>query len=116
MNTYNSYTDSLRREIVGLVATGQFTKEQARRHYGIKGHSTIMNWIRKFEGRQPEVTMTKDYKKSDKATLIKRIRELERKFEDEQLRSEGLSKMIDIAEEQLNIPIRKKSTTKRSRR
>ena len=56
-----------------------------------------------------------DYKKSDKETLIKRIKELERKLEDEQIRSEGLSKMIDIAEDQLKISIRKKSVTKQSR-
>jgi cell division septum initiation protein DivIVA len=56
-----------------------------------------------------------DYKKSDKEALIKRIKELERKLEDEQIRSEGLSKMIDIAEEQLKITIRKKSSTKQSK-
>jgi hypothetical protein len=57
-----------------------------------------------------------DYAKSDKAFLIKRIKELERQLEDEQIRSLGLSKMIDIAEEQLKISIRKKSTTKQSKR
>jgi translation initiation factor 2B subunit (eIF-2B alpha/beta/delta family) len=57
-----------------------------------------------------------DYKKSDKDELIKRIRELERQLEDEQMRSFGLSKMIDIAEDQLKISIRKKSATKQSKR
>lgn len=44
--------------------------------------------------------------------LEKRIKELERLLEDEQLRSEGYSRMIDYAERELNIPIRKKSDTK----
>jgi hypothetical protein len=56
-----------------------------------------------------------DYKKSDKDALIRRIMELERQLKDEHIRSEGLSKMIDIAEEQLKVTIRKKSSTKQSR-
>jgi transposase len=41
-----------------------------------------------------------------------RIKELERLLEDEQLRSEMYKRMIEIAERDLNIPIRKKSDTK----
>lgn len=41
-----------------------------------------------------------------------RIKELERQLEDEQLRSEMYKRMIEIAERDLNIPIRKKSDTK----
>ncbi|OYZ29813.1 MAG: hypothetical protein B7Y24_14455 [Sphingobacteriales bacterium 16-39-50] len=49
---------------------------------------------------------------SSEATLLARIKQLERQLEDEQLRSEAYNKMIDIAERELNIPIRKKSNTK----
>jgi len=41
-----------------------------------------------------------------------RIRELERLLEDEQLRSEAYRRMIEIAEKDLNIPIRKKPDIK----
>ncbi|HTK22446.1 MAG TPA: hypothetical protein VL442_23170 [Mucilaginibacter sp.] len=41
-------------------------------------------------------------------SLEKRVKELERLLEDEQLRSEAYKRMIDIAEQELNIPIRKK--------
>ena len=44
--------------------------------------------------------------------LQARIKELERRLEDEQLRSEGYSRIIDIAEKEYNIPIRKKPNTK----
>jgi len=50
------------------------------------------------------------------ATLLTRIKELECQLEDEQLRSEAYNRMIDIAERNLNIPIRKKSNTKQSLR
>lgn len=41
-----------------------------------------------------------------------RIKELERLLEDEQLRSEAYSRMIDIAEKEFQVPIRKKPSTK----
>jgi len=44
--------------------------------------------------------------------LEARIKELERLLEDEQLRSEAFSRIIDIAEREYNIPVRKKPNTK----
>jgi transposase-like protein len=44
--------------------------------------------------------------------LEKRIKELERLLEDEQLRSEAYERIIDIAEKEFHIPIRKKPNTK----
>ena len=41
MITYNSYNDSLRREIVGLVASGQLTREHARRQDGLLDYLNI---------------------------------------------------------------------------
>lgn len=108
------YEESLKREVVFLVQSGQLSKEEARRKYGIKGHSIILKWICKFEGSDPRYQILMDYSKSDKKELIKRIRELERQLEDEKIRSYGYSRMIDIAEEQLKIPIRKKPDTKQS--
>jgi transposase len=43
-----------------------------------------------------------------------RIKELERAFSIEKMRSESLAKMIEIAERELKIDIRKKSGTKQS--
>jgi transposase len=109
------YSDSLKREIIREVKTGFLSKIEARRKYDIPGSSTIIGWIRKFDDERSNNRQIMDYKQSDKEALIKRIKELERKLEDEQIRSEGLSKMIDIAEDQLKISIRKKSATKQSR-
>ena len=109
------YSESFKKEVVREVKAGFLSKAEAMRKYDIPGSSTIIGWIRKFDGKTTDYRRIMDYKKSDKEALIKRIRELERKLEDEQIRSEGLSKMIDIAEEQLKITIRKKSATKQSR-
>lgn len=44
--------------------------------------------------------------------LHKRIKELENQLENAQLKAEGYELMIEIAEKELKIPIRKKSDTK----
>jgi len=115
MKGNKSYSESLKREVVRELKLGNISKEEARRKYDIKGHSALLKWIRNFDGKPTDYHKFMDYKKSDQEALIKRIKELERQLEDEQIRAEGLSKMIDIAEEQLKITIRKKSTTKQSR-
>lgn len=116
MRRYKLYEESLKRQVVREVQQGLISKEEAKRKYSIPGHGTVLNWIRKFEEQDPTKNRSMDYKNSDKEELIKRIKQLELELEDEQLRAEGYSKMIDIAEEQLNITIRKKSTTKQSKR
>ena len=116
MTGFNFYSETFKREVVFMVQSGQISKEDARRRYGIKGHSTILKWIRKFEGSDPDFQSYMDYNKSDKKELIKRIKELERQLEDEQIRSFGYSKMIDIAEERLKVSIRKKPGTKQSKK
>ena len=44
--------------------------------------------------------------------LKERLRQAEKRAEMEELRAKAYSKMIDVAEETFNIPIRKKSGTK----
>ena len=49
---------------------------------------------------------------SEQAALLEKIKLLELKLEEEKLRSEMYSRMVEIAEKDLNIPIRKKYNTK----
>lgn len=113
MKGNKSYSESLKREVVRAIQLGLLSKEEARKKYGIRGHSAILKWIRTFE-EQGSLTKRNymDYKNTSKDALINRIKELERQLEDEKIRAEGYSKMIDIAEEQLKISIRKKHITK----
>jgi len=107
-------TDTFKRMVVKEVLNGHLSKAEAKRKYGLKGSSQVINWIRKFG--DDKINESMDYSKSDKESLLKRIKELERQLEDEQIRSYGYSKMIDIAEDQLNISIRKKPGTKQSKK
>lgn len=102
--------------VVKEVLDGHLSKAEATRKYGLKSSAQIHDWIRNFEEQSSHFPTPMDYDKLDKKDLIKRIKELERKLEDEEIRSFGYSKMIDIAEEQLKVPIRKKPDTKRSKK
>lgn len=120
-----AFSESFKQSVIDQVSSGLISKEEARRRYGIKSKSGILLWQRNFEkyGRcslnlpvdtvllKPKKTSTTNPDSSE-ATLLVRIKQLERQLEDEQLRSEAYNKMIDIAERELNIPIRKKSNTK----
>ena len=111
-----SYSENFKRKVVAEVLSGQISKEEARRRYHIAGHCTVLKWIRKFEKQEHCLRPMKSNSHRSKEALLKRIKELERQVEDEKLRSEAFSLMIDIAEQELDIEIRKKPGTKQSKR
>jgi hypothetical protein len=57
--------------------------------------------------------MSKEAVKTDREKLLElKVRQLEKDLEFERLRTHALDKMIDIAERDLNIEIRKKAGTR----
>ena len=116
-----AFSDEFKLQVIGEVLNGGLSKETARKKYGIKQKSAILNWMRTFGlsgHKQPPAYFErmKEDQKSDKEALLKRIQDLERKLEDAELLAFGYSRMIDIAERDLNISIRKKQSTKRSKK
>jgi len=107
------YSDEFKMKVIQEVLSGKYTKEEARKVYQIGGKSAILYWIRKFgEGykyHKPEQNYSDNIdimKELSKEEL--RIRELEKALEKERLRGDLNEKIIEIAEEQFNIEIRKK--------
>ena len=125
-NPSKRYSVELKRQICEEVIQSQMTVEQARRHYCILGHSNIYRWLHNFGYQLPtsKAIMPKSKKSTklsngldqinDPEILKARIAELEKALSHANLRAKGLDTMINIAEEELKIPIRKKSSTKRS--
>lgn len=69
--------------------------------------------MRKFEvSGTPEKLQMEEKDNQSPAELQKKVKQLERALEDEQLKAEAYRHMIDIAEQQLNINFRKKPDTK----
>lgn len=108
------------------LATG-CTKMFLLRKYNIQFKSAIQTWMRvlgyndpnkqsqKFKFGKiifPPLPKQKKNTSSNSADLQKKIHELERQLEDERLRSEAYARIIERAEKELKIPIRKKPDTK----
>lgn len=115
---FTLYSEEFKKKVVNEVLSGDICKEEARRRYGIKGNSAILNWIRKFDSNNQIYTMKRKIKEQPKDTVLlnaenKRLRE---ELELERLRVLSLNVMIDLAEEQFKVPIRKKSGAKQSKK
>lgn len=109
------FSEKFKQKVAQEVLLGKLTKESARRVYGIKGNSAILNWIRNSETSKGTSTVIDVNLNPMTPQEHERFEELKRKIAvlEEQLSNEthraGLYKtMIELAEEQLNIPIRKK--------
>lgn len=112
----NVLPDELKFEVVQEYLSGGFTQQELMDRYNIRGKQCINNWIRKFGGCNPtpKRQMTKESKQANKENLLElKIKRLEEDLKREQLRTKALSTMIDIAERELKVDIRKKSGAKR---
>lgn len=108
------FSEDQKLRIIQEVLSGRISKERARHKYDIKGHSAILNWMRSF-GISSLKTI-EQLKASKKEKLVDaRIKELEEALKTSELKAEAYSKMIDIAEQEFKIKIRKKSHTKQSK-
>jgi transposase len=104
------------------LATG-CTKIFLLRKYNIQFKSAIQTWMRVLgysdsngpvqKLRFGEIILTSLPKKANNGTALQnKINELQRQLEEEKLRSEAYARIIDKAEKELKIPIRKKFATR----
>jgi len=120
-----------REEMIKEYLSGNYSKVEIWKKYTGQSteHGKMLKWMRMlgycdrienpikrylpsgFIRQEHPVLATKD-NPQDPRDLQKRIKELERQLENAQLKAEGYELMIEIAEKELKIPIRKKSDTK----
>lgn len=110
------YTDADKLELLTLFHNSGMSKRKFSDKYGL-GHCTLSEWIANFTSSNvttdTDNIMSKNPKKSyQELELEAEIRRLKEALETEKLRSLAFNTMIDIAEEQFNIPIRKKAGAK----
>lgn len=108
------YSDSFKLGVVTRVVNGELTKEQARMDFGIGGNSSILEWMKKYgyyTDPPTQPAMAKSQEKTGPEDLKKKVRQLEKQLHNERIRSEFYKTMIDVAERELGISIRKKSGT-----
>ncbi len=103
--------EELKLRVVRGIITRAYTVEQASTQYNVTKGS-IKKWIEKYSSQLADINEELVPKKQDKSPIDQnRIRQLERALEDANLKIIGLETMINIAEKQLDIQIRKKPGT-----
>jgi len=115
------YSEEFKWKVVREVLSGTLTKEEARRVYSIKGNCTVLYWMRAFSG-------VKDYrnagivnedlidmaKSSKQRETEKEIARLKQELKAERLRADLWQKVVEVAEEELGVDIRKKFGARQS--
>ena len=109
--TQKDYSMSFKLSVVQEYETSQISKEALKRKYGIQGDSTIRRWIDKYGNFDISNKSDKPMEKSkDQELLELRQKELEQK----DMKAEFFDMMIDIAEKEYHIDIRKNSFPEQS--
>jgi transposase len=109
------YSEAFKRKVVSEVENGALSREAARRKYGIGGGSTVDRWCRKygnFERLGVKLTVQSSKERDETKVLKERVRQLEAALADEKLKSMALETLIEVAERELKVPIRKKPGAK----
>jgi transposase len=119
------YPEKFKRQVVEEYLGGGCTKMYLIRKYGIKTKSGIQRWMKSlgYVSEETEVFRNPKFESAtfkympskptcsnndDLKMLQKRIAELERQLQDEKLRSEAYQRIIEKAEKEMHIQIRKK--------
>ena len=120
------YSEAFRRKVIEEYLTSNVSKMFLLRKYGIKMKSGIQRWMKLYgyeDHKQPVMIKFSAVRshalirkmntgKASKKQLEEKIRELERQLEDEKLRAEAYERIIEKAEKDLKVPIRKKPSTR----
>ena len=124
---YNTYSEELKKQAAYKVLSGELRKSEALRAYGICSPTTLDNWIERYGHgiltEHKELLSQMGRRKPNTNTAVKgEIPELEglrrelveanKRRRAAELRAEAYSLMIDLAEKELKVAIRKKSATK----
>ena len=113
------FTEAFKLHVVGEVESGRKSQTEVKRRYGILGHSTILKWIRKYgklptHGSRRKGSKRMEEKEIELLRLENEIKELKRELENARFKNVVLETLVDVAERELGIPIRKKYGAKRS--
>ena len=120
-NLYKKLSHQVKRSIVRAVESKRLSIKEAQMTYSIRSASTIRKWMRQFQQENAELAVVNDSemkkKKPAKGSSTDNnqdIKALQKALEDAQLKVAALNTLIDVAEEQLKINIRKKPGAKQS--
>ena len=132
----SAFSESEKHQIIEEFLNSGCTKQQIWKKYTGQSeeHGELLGWMRKLgyatspKIRRSNIAQTpplmagrkkagnQDYEDFEALQLKKRIADLEVQLKEAQMKAIAFSTMVDIAEKEFNIPIRKKYNTKPSKK
>lgn len=122
--TQRDYTLAFKLQVVQELESGQIGIKAAQRKYGIQGDATVKTWLNKYGNLDWENKTHLPLAKSPEQKLLeleqkvllleKQKASLEKQLEVSDKKAIFFDMMIDIAEEEFKIPIRKKYSPEQS--
>jgi len=119
---YYRYTEDEKMQIVSEYVQSRRPASEIVEKYHLSGKQILLTWVGQFVKAEESVTLPENQSEDPmaKKNPEERVKELEaenkrleKALELETLRAKAYDTMIKVAEETFNIPIRKKSGTKR---
>lgn len=117
--TQKDYSMSFKLSVVSEIERGEISVTEAKQKYGIQGRTTVVQWLQKYGNFDWENQTPSNMPKSKDQRIFEleqKIKLLEKQKAFLEKQSENLDKkaiffdmMIDMAEKEFNIPIRKNS-------
>jgi transposase len=117
--TQKDYNMSFKLSVVQEIERGDISITSATKKYGIQGRATVSNWLQKFGTFDWETQIPSNMPKSKDQKILEleqkiKLLEKQKSFLEKQVeRSDKkvvfFDMMIDMAEEEFKIPIRKNS-------
>ena len=111
-----SYTNLQKRTVVTAIEQGRMSIKEAQTAYGVKNEKIIRNWLAQYKTEKVELCIITEpvMAKKNKPFSDAQAEALQKALEEAELKIKALNTLIDVAEEQLKIDIRKKSGAKQS--
>ncbi len=116
--TQKDYSYSFKLQVVQEIEQGELSVKAAQKTYGIQSYSTVLNWLRKYgtfdwenqtPSNMPKTPEQKLMELEQKVRLLEKQKTfLEHQVEQSEKKAILFDMMIDIAEQEFKIPIRKK--------
>ena len=110
IRSYNNYSEALKLEVVEAIVGKKLSQAEACSRYGIKGHSTILKWITKYQGakmKRGNQNSAKTAKVNESEKLLEEKKQLEQALLKATVRVHCLETLIEKAEAQYGTDFKK---------
>lgn len=111
-----SYTKLEKRTIITAIEQGRLSIKEAKIAYNIKTEKIIRGWLLQYKSEKVEICIENTSPMAREKSSLKDLEKeaLQKALQEAELKIKALNTLIDVAEDQLKIDIRKKSGAKQS--